>query len=1075
METLLNINFKFNFMKNYLLRSSSRKMLFSAMMASALLAGTSIPVWADRTEVEVIMQSVKVQGQVLDVNGEPVIGASVQEKGTTNGVITDIDGNFTMNVASRTAKVVITFIGYQKAEFSASDPRLAKVVLKEDAQALEEVVVVGYGTQKKETLTGAVTVVGAEKLENKGSLASPLQALQGQVPGVMITRGSGAPGEEGWTMKLRGAFSKNNSEPLIIIDGVEYSDGIGGLRNINSDDIESMNFLKDASAAIYGSKAAGGVVLITTKKAKQGRTQVQYNGSFTGKVIGLQPELMSLDQWADAVIDAYHNDGTTDEPFLRYAEMAKMYKNKYVDLNHSVNAPGLTGIYDYVFMDNDWQDILWGNSWSTQHELSVSGGGEKALYRLSLGYMYNSSALNFGNNSDARYNFRLTNTFNLTKNLSVESVIAYNREQQVKPSLIGQILTTSFQQPGTPFASKNGQPYIWGNWAGPNWLADLAGDDKLKVYSFQISETINYKIYSDLDAVVQLGYNSGWAVRDTQENAIDWSNYAGDMIAYQKPLPSDSKYTKAYANTDYYMISGYLNWHHTFAEVHNLSVMIGSQYNQTQYERTESWMKDIKPSLQIPNGSGDKGIGASKWHEAMMSYFGRLNYDWKQRYLLEGNFRYDGSSKFQPENRWQFFWGASAGWRVTEEKFMKPLLPIMSNLKLRFSYGVVGNQGGIDRYDGTQFYNFTSSGGVLMNGEKISYINTNGQIASTGRTWEKIHNYNLGLDFGFLNNRLTGMVELFLKKNNNMLVNAQYAGVLGDSAPAANMGKFEGKGWEGELNWRDKIGPITYHLGGTVTYATNKLIDLGTTSVMGSGFKSLMQGYPLNSYFGLRYVGKIQNEEQLEKYTKRYLNGNTIGLTSNIRLGDNMFEDVNKDGKLTDEDYIYLGTDDPKLSYSFNAGLEWNGFDVSVVFQGVGQRTIFRDGGWRIPLNAVWLNSTTQGIGNTWTPENRDAYYPSLTIKHGDVKNYNYQCSSWSVEDGSYLRLKNLTIGYTLPKAWLAKTNFISKLRLYFVGADLWEHSKIHDGWDPEQSRTVSGLGRYPFNRTFTVGISATF
>ena len=333
--------------------------------------------YANVNDSRTIAQSQKqVKGQVVDATGEPVIGASILEKGTTNGVISDIDGNFSLNVSSPNAVIVISYIGFKSMELPASDPKLRKIIMKEDTEVLDEVVVVGYGTQRKESLTGAVTVVGAKQLENKGTMSSPLQAMQGTVPGVLITRNSGAPGDESWGMKLRGASSSNSTDPLIIVDGVEYSDGINGMRNLNPDDIESINFLKDASAAIYGSKAAGGVVLITTKKAKAGKTVVQYNGSFTGKVVGLQPELMSLDQWADAVITAQTNDGYSDSNWIRYARLAKLYKNQYIDLSHSAHPipEGFKDVEDFVFMDNDWQDILWGNSWSTQHDLSVSGG-----------------------------------------------------------------------------------------------------------------------------------------------------------------------------------------------------------------------------------------------------------------------------------------------------------------------------------------------------------------------------------------------------------------------------------------------------------------------------------------------------------------------------------------------------------------------------------------------------------------------------------------------------------------------------------------------------------------------------
>lgn len=286
--------------------------------------------------------------------------------------------------------------------------------------------------------------------------------------------------------------------------------------------------------------------------------------------------------------------------------------------------------------------------------------------------------------------------------------------------------------------------------------------------------------------------------------------------------------------------------------------------------------------------------------------------------------------------------------------------------------------------------------------------------------------------------------------------------------------------FEAQGTWSDKIGKVSYHIGGTFSYNTNKLIDIGGATVLASGFKDKQQGYPLNSIFGLRYIGKIQNEEQRQKYLYRYLTGNTIGLTNDIRVGDNMFEDVNKDGKLDYNDYVYLGSDDPKISFSFNGGIEWNNFDLSVVFQGVAQRTIFRTGSnngnetWRIPMKATYLNTSNQSVGNTWTPENPNAHYPTYS-NNETINAYNYQASSWAVENGTYVRLKNVTLGYTFPKEILAKTKVISSARLYVTGADLWEFSKINDGWDPEASKNVSGTGRYPFVRTVTFGLNVAF
>ena len=1047
-------------------------------------------VYAAVNEQQSVMQTLKkVKGKVVDTLGEPLIGVNVSVVGQTGGTITDIDGNYSLDIPAG-AKLKFSYIGYEDQTIDAGTRPVVNVTMKESTEVLDEVVVVGYGAQKKETLTGAVTVVNDKMLKDKGALSNPAQALQGQVPGVIITRNSAAPGDESWNMKLRGSFSKNNSAPLVIIDGVE-SEEFGQL---NPADIESINFLKDASAAIYGSKAAGGVILVQTKKAKEGKVKVEYSGSVTAKFVGLQPQLMSLDEWCDAMESARLNDGKklADDQWLQYVYLARQNKGHYINAQNSGNPfPGgaFAGLYDYVFFDTDWEDIMWGTAASTSHELSVSGGNEKSTYRLSGRYMYDDSNLKWGNNKNERYNIRLSNTFHFTKNFDLESVIFYYRQDQVSPTQIAQALTAGTQQPGFPSSTIDGKPYAWGNWATPNWRCELGGDNKLRSSGVNINETFKYRFNKHFDAVATLGYNSGTAIRDVKNLAVDFYDYTGTHLETRvEPGQKDTYYIKTTSRTDLYTANLYLNWKQTFGE-HHLGAMAGIQYNMKDYDYSTTKVLDILPSLNIINGVGQmtlkntKNEGPAKWQEALFSYFGRLNYNYKSRYLLEGNFRYDGSSKFRPENRWAFFGGVSGGWRISEEKLIKNL-KIFDELKLRLSYGTVGNQGGIDRYDGVQLYNFTLGSGAYIGDGKLSYVNTNGKLLSTDRTWEVIKNYNIGLDFGFLDNRLTGNVELFWKECNNMLIAVSYPGTLGDAAPTVNKGSFKANGWEGSFNWRDKIGQVTYHVGGTFTYATNELVDNGGDAKITSGVVSNREGYPLNSVFGLKYCGKIQTQDQLEKYKERYGNGNNnIAMPANLRLGDNMYEDVNNDGKLTEEDYVYLGTDDPKVSFSFNAGLEWKGFDVSVIFQGAGKRTVWRGGennqkgkndNWRIPMMSWYNNSTNQSVGKVWSPETPDAHFPTYTHQQ-QINLYNYICSSWSVEDGSYLRLKNITVGYTIPKSLLDKTRFINYARIYVSGADLWESSKINDGWDPEASRKVETFGRYPFTRNLTVGLNMTF
>ncbi|WP_071145046.1 SusC/RagA family TonB-linked outer membrane protein [Bacteroides ihuae] len=1024
----------------------------------------------------------KINGHVSDTSGEPIIGASVLVKGTSNGTITDIDGNFSLSAEK--GMLVISYIGYKAQELSIAGNNSFKVILKEDTELLDEVVVVGYGSQKKETLTGAITVVTDKMLKGKGSLSSPLQAMQGQVPGVTITRNSSAPGDESWGMKLRGSVSANTADPLVIIDGVA-SESINALRNMNPSDIASINFLKDASAAIYGSRAAGGVVLITTKQAKEGKAKVEYSASYTFKKVGLQPELMSLKEWANAVIQARTNDGYTDsDTWMQYAKLALANEGHYIDLNNSTNpfTSAFTDVKDFVFMDTNWSDILFGNSSSTQHDLAISGGTEKNLYRLSLGYLYDGSNLKWGNNNNQRYNFRLTNKLQVTDRFKVESVIAYNRQNQVAPSRIGETLTGSYPQPGLPASTIDGKPYSWGTWMSPIWYAELGGDNKLKVSEINISEKLTLNLLKNLDLVSDLGYNTSSATRDTKKMAVTSYNYAGTQVNSTPTVSkqSESSYSKTSSSRNFYSMSAYLNFKKNIGNIHDLSAMLGTQYELTEYDYFGVSVKDIQNSLESVNGAGTISLTdnkGTKWHEAILSYFSRLNYSYKSKYLAEVNMRYDGSSKFETA-RWAFFYGLSGGWRISEENFMKKY-SWLDELKLRLSYGVVGNQSGIDRYEGAQYYNFKSQSGALLGSEKATIIDTNGKIASQGREWERINNYNIGLDFSVLTGRLSGTLEAYMKKNDNMLITVSYPGILGDNAGYSNDGKFEAKGYEGQLTWSDKIGNVVYHVGGSFSYNTNKLTDIGGTNVLSSGFKDKQQGYPLNSIFGLRYTGKIQNEEQRTKYLYRFLSGNTIGLTNDIRLGDNMFEDANDDGKLDYNDYVYLGTDDPKISYSFNLGMEWNNFDLSVVFQGVAKRSIFRTGDnngneiWRIPMKAVYLNTSNQSVGNTWNQENVNAFYPSYT-NNGTINNYNYQTSSWSVEDGSYIRLKNVTLGYNVPMSLLRNVKVLNSCRLYISGADLWESSKINDGWDPEASRQVKETGRFPFVRTVTFGVSVT-
>ena len=1038
-------------------------------------------------------QEKRVTGTVTS-EGEPLPGVSVQLKGASSGTITDIDGKYSIEIPA-TGTLVFRFVGMRTVEQPVNNRSVINVTLESESKELEEVMVVAYATAKKYSFTGAASTMKAGEIE-KLQTSSISRVLEGTVSGVQASAASGQPGTDA-EIRIRGIGSINaSSAPLYVVDGVPFD---GSVNSINPDDISSMTVLKDAaSAALYGSRGANGVIIITTKQGDQNtKATVKVKASLGGSNRAVRDyDRVSTDQYFELYWEALRNQYAKSADYTPATAAAQASKDLVTKLMgggpnpygpqyaQPVGTDGKLVAGARPLWNSDWSDAMEQQALRTELNLSVSGGGKANQYFFSAGYLNDKGiALESGYQ---RFNLRLTNKLKVFDNFSIESVIAYNRQDQVAPSQLNRTLTSSYPQPGLPASTIDGKPYSWGTWLSPIWFAELGGDNKLKVSEINISEKFTYNINKHLDVVANLGYNSGVASRDIKKMAITSYNYAGTKINTKADgyKQEESSYEKTSSRTDFYSMAGYVDYHNTFAQHHNVSAMVGTQYELKEYDYFGVSVKDIQNSLETVNGAGLVNLTdkhGTKWHEAVMSYYSRLNYNYKSKYLLEVNMRYDGSSKFKPENRWDFFYGISGGWRITEEAFMKNI-KWLNDLKIRLSYGEVGNQSGIDRYDGTQFYKFESQSGAYIGPNKGTIIDTNGKIASLGREWERIKNYNLGLDFSLFNSRLTGTAEVYMKRNDNMLINVSYPGVLGDNAGMSNNGKFRSHGWEVMVNWSDKIGKdFTYHVGGTYSFNTNKLTDIGAVSVLKSGFVDKQQGYPLNSIFGLRYAGKAQTEEERQKYLYRFLTGNTIGLTEqNFRLGDNMYADVNNDGKLDQNDIVYLGTDDPKISFSFNVGAEWKGFDLSLVFQGAAQRTIFRTGDnngneiWRIPMKALYLNTSNQSVGNTWSPENRGAYYPTYSNKN-EINDYNYQASSWSVEDGSYIRLKNVTLGYNVPSAFLAKTKAISSCRVYVAGADLWEYSKINDGWDPEASRKVSAAGRFPFVRTVTFGLNLTF
>jgi len=1077
--------------------------------------------------IAVFAQTKTVTGVVKNEAGQLLAGATIAVKGSSTSTVSDERGSFKINIpANKSSVLIFSYVGLTPIERTVGNINIVNISFTSSAASLGEIVVIGYGSKKKASLTGSIATVDAKVFQDRGPTANPLAALQGQVPGVVVTRSSAAPGREGWNFQIRGATSTNGTEPLVLVDGIPLV-SLNALNSINPNDIENMVFLKDASAAIYGARAAGGVVLITTKKAKSGKPVIQYDGSVTSKTVGLQPHLINVKQFGQGLVDATTNDyyGIPPTSFIWY-KFGQLQLNApdsgYLDMNYTYNMdwvtgkltyigtpttpssnpanPGFGDVKDFTFFNTNWVDALWGRATSTQHNISVSGKSDKSGYRLSFGYMDDGSLLKWGKNSNKRYNIRLSHDYNFSEKLKLESIISLEKNDIIQPTQVGGVLG-QYQQPGFPIATVNGQPYGWGTQYSPNWLAELGGEQKEYNTRIFSSFKLNYSITNHLRLTGQASYNwNGTDIKTQQSSITNWYNYAGYMKGSpDNPTQVNSFYQRQLIKDPYYNLNAYMEYQNTFKKDHEVGVTIGTNYERDEANsftaRTNYLANNGVPSLNL--GIGDpstKSVNESQSHYAIGSYFGRLNYAYKGKYLFEANARYDGSSKFAAKDRWKLFYGFLAAWRIKQEKFMDNL-NFISDLKLRATFGSVGNQSGIGLYDYLQLLNAssnttgpTNSGFPIIGTGPVVYVAPTNNLVSLERTWEKVQTKNLGLDFSFLRSRLFGSFDYFIKDNINMLLGQAYPAVLGATAPALNVGHLRTKGWEAVLGWNDRIGKVGYRISGSITDNTNELISYAANSVIGAGYNGAVQGYAIGSYFGLQYAGRAQDQKTLDAYRLLAPGNNismplTTGTLPGVRLGDNMFTDINGDGKLTvPGDLVYLGRDDPRYTYAINLGADWNGFDFSATFQGVGKRTIFREGNWRVPFGSIFQGQTDFWVGKTWTPQNTGAYYPNLSAGQNGTSynNYNYQVSTWSVENGAYIRLKNLVLGYTLPQNIIRRAK-IQKFRVYLSGNDLWEKTHIRDGWDPEATRSVgranneSTFSRYPFYRYLTAGINLTF
>lgn len=881
-------------MKNGFLSKQPQRMLFSTVICASLFSVSPFTVLAEGTEVQTVMQSRQISGQVVDGNGDPVIGASVLVKGTSNGTITDIDGKFQLQNAS--GILVVSYIGYKTQEISLKGQKNLEIVLKEDAEVLDEVVVVGYGVQKKATLSGSVAQVKGEEVLKGKATQSMASALQGTIPGLTITRTSSRPGNEGTSITLRGGISVNDdaNNPMIIIDGIEAYEW--ELSQINPNDVESISVLKDASAAIYGTKAAGGVILVTTKRGKEGKLKVTYSGSVHANVVGERYPLTNGQEWAQMHNLAVQND------YKYGADHTYGWKLGYPQEVWEALANGeriegmVNGGYRILDPYADQFDAVYGTTWGQSHNVMVSGGNDKVKVMTSLGYANDRSLIDVVYDGQKKYNFRTNLDYKINDIVKTEFNVSYDKRNTSSPQQgVGQGLQDMYI---FPLYNEYGQFYD--TFGGNNVLAKLIEGGRsnnteeivrlggkitldfnkyIKGLSFQTSANFRIRHHKKIERQTHVTLYD-WAGETTSIDGYpDYSQGGGSV--WSETSDENCWVKNTLEDSFYQTYNALLNYNRTFGN-HNVALMAGLTGEKTSYQKYYQYRSgmtnDALNDINLGDVTTAEATGGSN-EVGMVSWIGRLNYDYKGTYLLEGLFRRDGSSKFSKENRWANFYGVSGAIRFSEFDFMKKL-NVFDNLKLRVSYGETGSQGGIGNYD----YYSTISKGTTIFGYDGTKVNTAwiSSMTSRDRTWERVSTTNFGLDFAVLNNRLSGTFEYYIRKNNDMLISVTYPKFLGATAPKANAGGYRSNGWELSLNWNDRIGQdFTYNVGFSLSDARTKVTNYEGAAAITYGKNAIVEGKPINAIYVFKTDGYLQSEAEVTEYYKTINGEGTLAPTEN--------------------------------------------------------------------------------------------------------------------------------------------------------------------------------------------------
>ncbi len=1071
------------------------------------------------TELYALQETRKVTGVVYDEHQEPLIGVSVSVKGTTTGNMTDIDGKFNIDVSSDKVTLVVSYIGYVTQEIKVTDQKDLTIILKSTDNVLEEYVVVGYAVQKKVNVSGTVSSIEFAEQAASRPLTTVSGALSGLSAGVQVNQSSGAPGSDGSSIKVRGVGSINNTSPLIIIDGMP-----GIMDAVNPQDIESISVLRDAaSAAIYGAQGAHGVILITTKKGnKDGRVNVRYTGNFAyNKPTNLLKAVTNYGDYMELMNESLVNIGQKPN-----------FNQSTIDAWRAAeaNPNGLNehGVPNYIAYPNtNWQDALFGTRWTQQHNLSVNGGNDKTSYLLSTGYLKNPGLVE--NTGIEQYNVRInlqskvtswltvgTQTYASTRNKQMANFDnANNFLRQTTPGLYP-MYDGKYGYPEAPEESATANNIL-------SFLNRRSGKDR--------QSRFNTTLFSKVEFIKGLAWDFNFNHQRRWDDIRSWdvplvtSKFSDGTITDPGTTPDNLGTSFSNYSNYSYTIEHLLRYNTTINKDHDLGAILG--YNEYYYyEQTNSGSKKglIDSSITTPGSATEmQSIGGGSTDRAMRSFFGRVNYGYKSRYLLEANFRRDGSSRFGPNTKWGNFPAASAAWRISEEDFMSNTKSYLDNLKLRLSWGKLGYTAEIGDYESQATYNSVNNafGNIQAPGLAVT------GIANSSLAWESATTTNIGLDIGTLRNRLTAEIDFFIKNTNDILYRPDIPLTMGSvTAPRMNIAKMRNTGVELSLKWNDRIGELEYYIGGNFTYIKNELtgykgkynagwvIDENGNEVYKSnlgdvstgGVQRIVEGKLFNEYYLLdRYTGNqtyfngdgtvninggprdgiIRTEKDMEWLNAMITAGykfepnKTVG-KDKIWYGDMIFADHNGDGTYgnANDNRFQKVNHIPKYNFGMQLGAAWKGIDFSMNWAGQAGFELYwgSTSGYNTTATRVGL-AIPQDIADDhyfYNPENPDdprtnidAKYPRLT--NGESGSQNTVASSNYLFNGNYLKLKNLTIGYTIPSKFTRKY-FVENLRFYFSGENLWTITSF-PGQDPEMGSSP----KYTSAKQISFGVNATF